>query len=306
MHCLVIGGGGFLGSNLAAALCRAGEQVRCFDVRLTPAVPLPASCEMMLGDLTQESDIAKALDGIEVVFHMAAPFWIAESQRQPARDIELNLVRGVQLLALCVKQQVRRIVFPSSGGAVYGVTRRDRLAETDPALPVVSYGIIKFALERYLAMFHESSGLEYAALRLSNPYGPGQAPNRGQGVIPTMMECAKTGVPFHLFAALQTRRDYLYVDDAVAALVAAGKKEGVLAEVLNIGSGQGMDLTGLIAAVEAVTGKELVVEVQPPRGFDAPSNVLDCARAKAVLGWEPTTSLETGLQKTWAWIQSLK
>lgn len=306
MNCLVTGGCGFLGSNLLVALHRSGERVRCLDIQRAPILPEAVEgCEFQVGDLTRASDLAEALNGIEVVYHLAAPFFIPEGQRQPALDVERNLAGGVKLLAACADAGVRRVVFPSSGGAVYGPSAPPRpLRESDRPQPTVSYGIVKLALEGYLAMFHAARGLEFAALRVSNPYGPGQAPHRGQGVVATLLECARSGAPFELLAPRTTIRDYVYVEDVAAALVAAGRWPGAIAEVLNVGSGHGVDLQGLIAAVEATTGKQVRTIERPPRSFDVPINVLDCTLVRERLGWQATTSLADGLAKTWAWIQA--
>ncbi|MGH7145131.1 MAG: NAD-dependent epimerase/dehydratase family protein [Planctomycetota bacterium] len=304
MRALVTGGCGFLGGNLIQALLPAGVAVRCLDVQTAPPIALATrgDCEFVCGDLGDAAVAAQALIGIDTVFHLAAPFWIAGGQQSPAQDVELNLLRGVRFLEQCVAAGVRRVIFPSSGGAVYGLSGGQALAETDLPQPVVSYGIVKLALERYLAMFHRTHGLEYAALRVSNPYGPGQRPHRGQGVVATLLECARTGAPFTLFAPRTTVRDYLYVADVAAAFVAAAQAPGPLAAVLNVGSGRGVRLDEMIAAVERVSGRAVQVEERAPRGFDVPANVLDCRLALEKLGWQATTDLATGLQKTWEWI----
>ena len=159
MKCLVLGGGGFIGSHLAQGLAQAGHRVRVFDRPQGAFLRLLKSCEICAGDFLDARDLERALGGIEVVFHLVATTVPKNSNEDQASDVEANVVGTLRLLELCQTHKVRRIVFPSSGGTVYGIPRAAPIAETHPTDPISSYGIHKLTIEKYLHLNRVLNGL---------------------------------------------------------------------------------------------------------------------------------------------------
>jgi UDP-glucose 4-epimerase len=178
------------------------------------------------------------------------------------------------------------------------------IAEGYPTKPITSYGIVKLAAEKYLALFEHLHGLDYAALRISNPYGPYQDPGGQQGVIPVFLSRLRAGQPVTIWGDGSVVRDYLYVSDLVEALkLAAGADLG--RKVLNVGSGRGTSLSELIAIIARVIGERPEVRYVVGRSLDVPASVLDVTRVREELGWKPRTGLDEGIDRTWNWIRTL-
>jgi UDP-glucose 4-epimerase len=303
---LVLGGAGFLGSHLAEALLARGRRVRVFDrenVDLKNLDGMAGDWEFMGGDFTSASDQDRALQGVSAVFHLISTTIPATSNQDPVFDVETNMVATVRLLDRACRERVARVVFVSSGGTVYGRPRRLPITEDHPTEPLVSYGVIKLAVEKYLALYRHLHGLSYRVTRLSNPYGPRQNPTGAQGAASVFLGRVHAGLPIEIWGDGSVVRDYLYVTDAVEGILAAETHTDDEPAVFNIGSGEGTSLNDLVAAIGEVTGREIPVHRLLPRPFDVPANVLDITRARTELGWSPRTSLREGLARTWAWLE---
>ena len=295
--CLVLGGAGFIGSHLADALAQGGHRVRAFD--RMPAM-LRGDCEILTGDFLNAGDLAKALKGSEVVFHLISTTLPQGSNENPLRDAETNVVGTLRLLESCRREGVRKIVFVSSGGTVYGIPRGVPIAESHPTDPTCAYGIHKLAIEKYLHLEHLLHGLDYCVLRPANLYGERQRADLAFGAVAVFLDRAVRGEPIRIWGDGSTVRDYVYVGDAVAAFIAAMAHSGN-EKIFNIGSGKGTSLNELVALIEAALGRKIAVEYAPARGFDVPANVLDSSLARRVLGWSAATSLAAGIRKTYEW-----
>jgi len=177
--CLVLGGAGFIGSHLTHALARAGHRVRAFDrphVDSLAELAGRGDCEIVTGDFLNPKDLALALAGSEIVFHLVSTTLPQASNENPSYDVETNLLGTLRLLELCRRERVRKVVFISSGGTVYGVPRTVPIAESHPTQPTCAYGIHKLAIEKYLHLEHLLHGLDYCVLRPANLYGERQRP----------------------------------------------------------------------------------------------------------------------------------
>lgn len=189
-----------------------------------------------------------------------------------------------------------RLIFLSSGGAVYGDAETLPISEDHPTRPKGFYGLQKLYLENAFAATANEGGHEFVALRVSNPYGSRKM-KTGQGVVPILLNALREDTPFRIFGEGTAQRDYIHLRDLCRAVEAAmGAPLGGQSSVLNIGSGRGISLDELIAMAETVTGKTLVRE-HVPSDLDVRSNVLDCSRAERVLGWRAETSFEDGLRE---------
>ena len=174
---LITGGAGFIGSHLAEALLAQGHEVRIFD---RPHIQIPAELkechgiEWMQGDFLSVADIQAAVDGVELIFHLVSTTLPKNSNDDPGYDVGTNVIGSLHLLDAAVRLGIRKIVFISSGGTIYGIPGQIPIPETHPTDPLVSYGISKLAIEKYLKLYHELHGLDYAVLRVANPYGERQ------------------------------------------------------------------------------------------------------------------------------------
>lgn len=304
MKALVIGGNGFVGSHLVEALLKAGWQVSVFDLREPRYGPLPSQVNFIRGDLEQLYILREALTGVDLVFHLAWTTIHETANKYPAADVTQNLIPAINLFQACRQLEVKRVIFTSSGGTVYGPAQQLPIAETHPHHPITAYGITKLATEKYLQMFHHLYGLEYAIVRPSVPYGPYQNPLARQGAVAVFLYRVGQGLPVTIWGDGQTVRDYFYVADLAQALVTCAQQELTRHRIFNIGGGEGISLLELLAQIEETVERKSQVTFKPARPFDVPSLVLDTGLARRVLGWKPQTSLSDGLGLTWQWMRS--
>jgi UDP-glucose 4-epimerase len=300
---LVLGGNGFIGSNVVKALLAEGQPVRVLDLRRAPALaPRPGPLEIVEGDFTNRALTEQALDGAKAVVHLASVTLPQTGTDDPVYDVTENLVGTLRLLEACVARGVRRVVFASSGGTVYGRLHQIPVPEDHPQDPINSYAIVKLGIEKYLQLFAHLGRVDPVVLRIANPFGPGQFTRGAQGAVAVALGALARGEEFHLWGDGSVVRDFVYVDDVARAFRAALDVPPGGPTVFNVGSGHGTSLAELIAACERVTARTLRIARHPARPIDVPVSVLDCSRAAAVLGWTPTTPLERGLARTWEWI----
>ena len=297
MKTLVLGGTGFIGSSLVDQLLAAGHRVRVFS--LSPELfrpPLPG-VDYRLASLDNIPALVEALAGVEVVYHLISTTVPATSNRDPVFDIESNLVGTVRLLQAARDSGVRRLVYLSSGGTVYGVPQILPIPESHPLNPICSYGIVKVAAENYLHMFHRLYGLGYVVLRVSNPYGERQGHYGVQGIIGTFLNKLRRGEELEVWGDGSLVRDYLHVDDLARLCLAVGFSDRV--GVYNAGSGQGHSVRQVLEFMGQAVGRPLPVVWREGRGFDVPKVVLDIGRAQADFAWRPEIDLADGIRRTW-------
>jgi UDP-glucose 4-epimerase len=304
--CLVLGGAGFIGSHLAEALRHAGHRVRVFDRphgdRLSWLYG-EGGFEIFTGDFLNPQALAPALRGAEVVFHLIATTLPKNSNDNPMYDVETNVLGSLRLLELCRAHKVRKVIFASSGGTVYGIPTRVPLDEAHPTDPTCAYGIHKLAVEKYLHLARVLHGLDYCVLRPANLYGPRQRLDIGQGAVSVFLDRALRDAAIEIWGDGSVVRDYVYVDDAVQSFLAAMSFEGE-PRVFNVGSGTGVSLNELLQHVRAVVGRSARVEYKAARSLDVPVNILDCSLARQHLGWRASTPLADGLRRTCEWMRS--
>jgi UDP-glucose 4-epimerase len=299
MRALVLGGNGFIGSHLVDALLADGHDVRVFDRqpdRFRGALP---GVEYQLGSLGDADAVAEALAGIDVVFHLVSTTVPSTSNLDPVADIEGNLVSAVQLLDQMRARNVRRIVFLSSGGTVYGNPETSPVAEDHPLRPICSYGVIKVAIENYLFMYQALYDIEPVVLRPSNPIGPRQGHFGVQGVVPTFLRRLLDGDRIEVWGDGSVVRDYLDITDLAALCLRAGTSNAI--GVFNAGSGIGTSIKDVLSIIESVTGRHADVTYEPARSFDVQRIVLDSELAERTFGWSPAIALEESVRRVWDW-----
>lgn len=305
MRCLVLGGRGFIGSHLVDALLARDHHVRCFDrphiAPLGVAHLTKPNFELYEGDLVSEADLVEALNGCDICYHLVSTTLPKSSNADPVFDVESNLLGTVRLLNHAVKLGIKKIIFASSGGTVYGVPSQIPIKETHQTDPICSYGITKLAIEKYLGLFKQLHGLDYAVLRLSNPYGDRQRTNANQGAVAVFLGKVLRGEPIEIWGDGSVVRDYIYIADVVDALLAALNQTSS-ENVFNIGSGRGHSLNEILDSIEKVTGHAAVRHYMPSRAFDVPASVLCIERAKHSLKWSPQVEFDSGLALFAKWL----
>lgn len=307
MKALVIGGNGFIGSHLVELLLEESTEVRVFDRYPNRFGQPVAGVEYIVGDMGNHGEAAHAVKGVDWVFHLAYTTLPETSNDDPVYDVRSNVVDTLQLLQECCAQGVKKVVFISSGGTVYGVPKTVPIHEDHSTEPICSYGITKLTIEKYLALFQRVHGLEYVVARLSNPYGERQNPQAKQGAVGVFLGRIARGEKLTIWGDGEVVRDYVYIKDACKALISAAKyKPGATdPRIFNVGSGAGCSLNELVDALRKVVDARVEVEYTASRVLDVPANVLDVSLAKKHLNWSPTTTMDDGLRCSWNWIKSL-
>ena len=303
MKCVVIGGGGFIGSHLCEALLANGHEVRVFDrpeARFLVEVKR-AGASIYIGNFLNQADIQKVLLNSEVVYHLMSATVPQTSNDNPILDVEENILGTLRLLDAVREAQIKKFVFASSGGTVYGIPKEIPIKEIHPTDPTSSYGITKLTIEKYLYLHSILYGLNYCVLRISNAYGERQPVTGTQGVIGAFLDKALHNSEITVWGDGSIMRDYIYIDDVVSAFIKAGAYEGE-PRVFNIGAGQGHSLNDIINIIEQVIQCSLVINNIPGRIFDIPVNVLDISRAKKDLHWQPTVGIMEGISRTFEWM----
>ena len=297
---LVVGGSGFIGSHLVAGLMATGRRVRSFDrAPPKPGIAALPGVEFIRGDFADLDQLRYAVDGCDTCFHLLSTTVPKNSNDDPIADWTSNVAGTLRLLDLCRAAQVRKVVYLSSGGTVYGPAQYAPIDEAHATDPLCAYGISRLSIEKYLELYRVLHGLDYCVLRAANPYGPGQDPRASQGAIGVFLGRILAGDGIDIWGDGSVVRDFIYVEDVVRAMLLAARYAGPR-RVLNIGSDQGCSLRELLETLGVATQRRLAVRYLPGLPFDVPVNVLDIGAARAALQWEPTTDLATGLQKTWA------
>ncbi|HZK90071.1 MAG TPA: NAD-dependent epimerase/dehydratase family protein [Stellaceae bacterium] len=297
--CVVLGGGGFIGTNLCRRLAASGYRVRAFGRRSLFPDDLQG-VEWYQGDFTDTGSVAAAIESFDIVFHLIHATMPQAANLDMATDLQRNVVPSLALLDICRKLAVRRVIFVSSGGTVYGCPQQIPTPENAPTDPICAYGISKLAIEKYLALYEYLHHLDYRVLRITNPFGPFQTALKNQGVVAALISRALNGEQMEIWGDGSVVRDFIFVDDVVDALEAAVGDQGS-ERIFNIGSGQGRSLRELIAAIERLLETKLNIQWKPRRSIDVPASVVAIDRARESLAWVPKTSFEVGLEKTVEW-----
>jgi UDP-glucose 4-epimerase len=304
MKSLILGGNGFIGSHLVDRFLKNGHKVRIFDkYEERYRKPLP-DVDYRFGDFGNRGLLAEALQGVDTVFHLISTSLPKTSNDDPAYDVQSNVIETLFLLEKCLEFGIKKIVYISSGGTIYGRPLHLPVSENSPHEPECSYGITKLTIEKYLALYRQLHGLEYVVIRPSNPYGSRQNPHGIQGAIPVFLGKVAKGEPIEIWGDGEVVRDYLYIEDLVDAICRAAFVSSP-ERIFNVGSGEGVSLNRLVSIIREVTGKEVQVNYTPARSFDVPAIFLDISRAHSLLRWQPVTMLEDGIRHTWEFIRSL-
>lgn len=304
MNILVLGGSGFVGSHLIDKLRSHGHRVRVFDKNDEYyRKPIPG-IEYCHGDFENHGLVSDALRDIDWVFHLISTTLPKTSNDDFAFDVRSNVMESISLFEKCVAGGVKKVVFLSSGGTIYGNPRKLPVKEDSPQNPICSYGVTKLMIEKYLFLFNQLYGLKSVILRPSNVYGPRQNPNGIQGIIPVFLGKFRRGEPIEIWGDGKIVRDYIYVEDLVEGIYRAACVEASYA-TWNLGSGRGHSINEILRIIRRVVGCKIDVRYGEKRPFDVQRLYLDIDKAKKELSWKPETSLADGIKKTWEFIRAL-
>jgi UDP-glucose 4-epimerase len=297
-RCLVLGGSGFIGRHLVRKLIERGIETTVGDLVPNPDAPF------VMVDYTDESSFQPALEGVDAVVHLAWTTTPQSGTDNPTNDVRTNILGSLNLFRACVALGVRRVIFCSSGGAIYGMPQQQPIVESHPLEPLSSYGITKLAVEKYLLLFAKLYGLEYMIMRPGNAFGEGQVAGRGQGVIAACMAAIRSDQRFTVWGDGSIVRDYVHVSD-IAQAISLATTARVSNLILNVGSGQGLSLNDLLGLIGEVSRRQVKVDYTAQRAIDAPINILDSSLAHTILDWAPKVAIREGLLRQWLATQGI-
>jgi nucleoside-diphosphate-sugar epimerase len=302
MGVLVTGGGGFIGSHLAARLASLGYSVRILDNfatgRRSNVLALAGEIELVEGDIQSYERVHNAVAGCEVVFHQAALPSVPRSVADPLTSNATNVTGTLNVLLAARDAGVRRVVFASSS-SVYGATKELPKREDMAALPVSPYAVAKLACEGYCRSFGEVYGLETVALRYFNVFGPNQDPrSQYAAVVPNFITAALTNQSPTIFGDGEQSRDFTYVENVVDANLLAMDADVAPGRVYNVACGQAVTLNQLFAELCELVDSDLEPIYAPPRAGDVRHSLADLTRTRQDLGYEPSVELREGLSRS--------
>jgi UDP-glucose 4-epimerase len=299
VNAIVTGGAGFIGSHVADALLARGDSVTVVDNLATgKRERVPSGAEIAELDIRDSAALGGLVDRVRpsAVFHLAAQADVRRSVDDPGFDADVN-VRGTIEVLEAARHSDARVIFSSTGGALYGEADTIPSPETTPIAPMSPYGTSKLAAEHYVGLFNRLYDTGHVVLRYGNVYGPRQDPHGEAGVVAIFFgRLANGGTPLVFGDGRQTR-DYVYVGDVVAANLAALDYRGP-ATAFNIGTETETSVLELLAACQSAAGTDVTPEHRPPRLGELDRSALDCTLARSELGWRPETSLGQGLAET--------
>ena len=302
INCLVLGGGGFIGTNLCNELVRRGALVRGYG-RLSKYSSSRRDITWFQAEFNDRVSLARAIEGTEIIFHLIGGSVPESSNKDPIADLASSVIPTLHLLEICRNSSVRKIVFISSGGTVYGPAAPTPTPETAATDPASAYGISKLSIEKYFGLYNHLYNVDYCVLRLANPYGPFQDPNRRQGVISALMTRAMLKQDLEIWGSGEIIRDFIYVDDAVEAIIAASAYGGPC-KTFNVGSGRGRSINQVVEdVIRVVKMPGIKVIHRAGRATDVPVSVLDIGLIRQELGWNPQTDWMKGLEAAADWIR---
>jgi UDP-glucose 4-epimerase len=301
MRILVTGGAGFIGSHTVDALVATGSH----EVSVVDNLSAGKRDQINPGTRFHQADIRDAAEvgriigeaRPEVIVHFAAQMDVRRSVADPAFDAQVNLVGFLNLMEAARQHGLRRVVFSSTGGAIYGEQDTFPADESHPCRPVSPYGVAKFSTESYLFFYKAQYGIDYAAMRYANVYGPRQDPHGEAGVVAIFCGRLLEDKPVTIFGDGKQTRDYVYVGDVVRANVAAVTASAT--GPINVGTGIETDVNQLYRALAAAAGSDRPPTYAPARPGEQSRSVIAATRARRELGWSPQVTIEEGLRRTY-------
>lgn len=301
MKVIVFGGAGFIGTNLAIELVKNPEnEITLVDksesfFRHINELNLRVNIKEM--DFSENTDFDSLLSGQDIVYHLVSSTVPTTSNQHIADELKSNVVVTACLLDACVRTSIKKVVFVSSGGTVYGKESGGALKESTPTNPISSYGVQKITIEKLLYLYKYMFGLDYRIIRLANPYGPYQRPNGILGAVTTFTYKALKKEPITVFGDGSVIRDFIYIDDAINGILNIVEGDSHY-KTFNLGCGYGTSIKQVLGTVQEALGIEMDINYKPGRMVDVPENFLDISRYESVHGKLDPLPLKDGIVKT--------
>jgi len=304
---LITGGAGFIGSNVADRFIEDGSEVVIVDdLSSGKEENINRKAKFYRCDIRdkQISNIFEK-EKPQIIIHNAAQISVRISVEDPASDADINIIGAINILEACKKYKVRKVVFASSGGTVYGEQQYFPADESHQLCPISPYGVAKLATEKYLYYYHYNFGLNYISLRYANIYGPRQDPYGEAGVVAIFCSKIISGKSPTINGDGRQTRDYVYVGDVVEANVAAAGSDFI--GEINIGTGKEIDVVELFNIIKNISPGNSIKEIHgPPKEGEQIRSSLSYKKAKDIIGWQPKVTIEEGLKLTYSWFKNKK
>lgn len=302
MNILLFGAAGFIGSNLALYLAKTTDNKitlldRKRELFSIPKIVNNKSITIYESIFDENTEFDQILQGQDIVYHLVSTTVPGTSNLQIPQELSSNVVATAKMLEACVRCGVKKVVFLSSGGTVYGREMKCPLHENTPTYPINSYGVQKITIEKLLYLYNYLYGLDYRVVRLANPYGPYQNPNGILGAATTFTYKALKKEEIIVYGDGSVVRDYIYIDDVIRAMANIVEKDSKY-KIFNLGSGYGTSIQQLIKVIGSTLGVDLKIKYLSERKVDVPVNYLDISRYENTFGKLNPISLEEGIRKT--------
>ena len=299
---ILFGGAGFIGTNLAIKLSQdENNGITLVDRDISFFEDLRKlnlqKFSYVESDFSENTNFDELLEGQEVVYHLVSTTVPTTSNQQIPQELSANIIVTSKLLEACVRQNVKKVIFISSGGTVYGKEVCCPLKEGTPTYPISSYGLQKITIEKLLYLYHYMYNLDYRVVRLSNPYGPYQRPNGILGAVTTFTYKALNDEEITVFGDGSVVRDFIYIDDAVKAIIKIADGD-VEYKTFNLGCGYGTSIKKLLEIISSTLSIPLKIKYVEGRSVDVPMNYLDISRYEQFFGGLNPIPLEEGIKKT--------
>lgn len=291
---LITGGGGFIGSNLVPTLLKEGHSLTVISKSPISDFDTFQSCRVIISKFDEDKLLDECLPKTDIVIHLAYSTVPENSMKDPVFDVHSNVIPTLRLLKKMKEHKVKKIIFVSSGGVVYGDKLTQQIKETDYLKPISSYGVSKMMIEKNIELLASTHQLEYCVLRISNAYGSGQHNRKNQGVINIWLNNIQNNIKISIIGKSDIIRDYVHINDIVNAFLLVINKN--VTGIYNIGTGVGTSLNDLIDEIEFVTGKKAVTEIISDRKYDVNCNILSFEKFHLATGWQPEINLKKGLK----------
>ena len=302
MKIVLTGGAGFIGSYISRELIKDGHKVLIIDdLSVGKEENLAPAAEFEKCDIRNVGALKKIFASFkpDLVNHHAAQVDVRVSVENPAFDADINIAGSLNLLNICAQYGVKKFIFASTGGAVYGDVPKPPASERTPTLPQSPYGIAKLCVENYLRFFKSERGIDFTALRYSNVYGERQDTEKTSGIVAILCGNHTKGVETTVFGDGEQTRDYIHSSDVARVNSLCVEKPG---GIFNIGTSKETSVNEIINCLSKVSGKQVKVKKGAKKSGDVDRNFLDNSSAEKVLGWSPRVELEEGIAKTYEWI----
>ncbi len=290
MNILIIGGLGFIGKNLTNKLLEYGHKIFIFDTKKPNNSH--KNINYFIGDFENIENYKNIFNDVDIVYHLISTTTPNYNKLTIEYDIRTNLISTIKLLNICVEKGIKKIIFTSSGGSVYGEGNKKH-KEKDLTKPFYPYAINKLAIENYLSCFYKFENLDYTILRIANPYGANHV-SKKQGIINVFLDKIKNQENIEIWGDGSIERDYIHIDDVVNALILS--IQPTEEKIFNISSGKSTSINKLINIIQSITNTKSNITYLPKREFDIQKNVLNNSLAKKYLKWEPKISLKEGIK----------